>query len=413
MRNRVLIAVATVATATVALTGCAVDAAAPAANSESLKIGWLLPQTGPISSLGAPQIAALELAAADIAAAGGAAGREIEYVTGDEAGDTAAAGQAVDRILADGVSAVIGAGSSAISLSVIDRITGSGVVQCSGMNTSPALTGYPDNGFYFRTVPSDLLQGGVLAERILADGGSNVAIVARSDSYATGLADALVEALEQNGLSVAARVDYDPSATSFDAEVRQVTASGPDSIVVLSFDEGATILQGLIQAGNGPDTTRIYGTDSLPIASLAGIVDPSDAGALAGMTFTQASSGEGSAFTARLLEEKPDLTTTAFTPYFYDCAILVALAVEQSGSTDPQGIADAIPGLTNGDVECATFADCKALIADGETISYVGAAGPLHLDDEGDPTTGLYDVLVMQDDGATTTTDTIRRSVQK
>lgn len=414
MRNRILLAAATIATAAVALTGCAVDGAAtPAEAGGSLKIGWLLPQTGPISSLGAPQIAALELAAADVAAGGGAAGMDIEYVGGDEAGDTAAAGQAVDRILADGVSAIIGAGSSSISLSVIDRITGSGVVQCSGMNTTPALTGYPDNGLYFRTVPSDILQGGVLAERIAQDGGSNVAVIARSDSYATGLADSLVEALADNGLTLATRVDYDPSATNLDAEVRQVTASDPDSVVILSFDEGATILQGLIQAGYGPGAAGVYGTDALPIASLAATVDPSNPAALEGMTLTQASSGEGSDFTARLLEDTSDLATTAFTPYFYDCAILIALAVEQSGSAEPQDIADALVDLTNGDTECGSFEECKDLIADGESIAYVGAAGPLNFDSEGEPTTGLYDVLQMQADGTTVTLDTVRRTIEK
>ncbi|GAA2007852.1 ABC transporter substrate-binding protein [Microbacterium ulmi] len=413
MRNRAVLATAALALTTVALAGCAVEGPGTTADADALKIGWLLPQTGPISSLGAPQIAALELAAADVSAAGGAAGLEIEYVGGDEAGDTAAAAQAVDRILADGVSAVIGAGSSSITLSVIDRITGAGVVQCSGMNTSPALTGYPDDGLYFRTVPSDILQGGVLAERIAADGGANVAVIARSDSYATGLADALVDALPDNGLALADRVDYDPSATSFDAEVRRVVASGADSIVLLSFDEGATILQGLIQAGAGPESVNLYGTDALPIASLAETVDPSNPAALEGMTFTQASSGEGSDFTARLLQKSPELTTTAFTPYFYDCAILIALGVEQTGSTDPRGIADALVGLTNGDEECTTFADCKKLLAEGASIAYVGAAGPLKFDEDGEPTTGLYDVLVMQADGTTTTVDTVRRTIEK
>lgn len=402
-------------TAVLTLGGCAVsesgDGSGENADSGSLKIGWLLPQTGPISSLGSPQIAALELAAKDVAAAGGAAGADIEYTGGDEAGDTAAAGQAVDRILSEGVTSIIGAGSSSISLSVIDRITGSGVVQCSGMNTSPALTGYPDNDLYFRTVPSDVLQGGVIAERIAKDGGSSVAIIARSDSYATGLADATVEALETNGLSLATRVDYDPAATNLDAEVRNVMASAPDSIVILSFDEGATILQGLIQGGYGPGDVGLYGTDALPIASLSDAVDGSNPAALEGMTFTQASSGEGSDFTKRLLGEDPSLSTTAFTPYFYDCAILIALAAEQSGSTASEDIASEIVGLTNGDTECSTFADCKDLIADGESIAYVGAAGPLNFDEAGEPTTGLYDVLVMGATGTTSTVDTVRRTL--
>jgi branched-chain amino acid transport system substrate-binding protein len=408
-----LTAVAATACAVVLLAaGCAVTPTDDSSSTpDALRIGWLLPQTGPISSLGAPQIAALELAAKDVAAAGGAAGLEITYTGGDEAGDTAAAGQAVDRMLADDVSAIIGAGSSSITLSVIDKITGAGVVQCSGMNTTPALTGYPDNGLYFRTVPSDVLQGGVLADRIVADGGSDVAIIARSDSYATGLADATVDAIEGSGLNLAARVDYDPAASNLDAEVRQITASNPDSIILFSFDEGATILQGLIQAGFGPDKVKLYGTDALPLSSLAETVDPSNSAVLNGMTFTQASSGEGSDFTKHLLTESPDLDTTAFTPYFYDCAILTALAVEKSGSTSSADIAAELVGLTNGDTECTSFAECKELLADEKSIAYVGAAGPLQLDDQGEPRTGLYDILQMQSDGTMTTLETVRRTL--
>jgi len=395
--------------AALALSGCAVESGDGTQADGELTLGWLLPQTGPISSLGAPQIAALELAAEDINAAGGANGMTVSFSGGDEAGDPAVAGQAVDRLLADGVPAIIGAGSSSISLSVIDKITGAQTVQCSGMNTTPELTDYPDNDLYFRTVPPDTLQGAVLARQIAADGATTVAMIARSDSYATGIANATEAALEEEGLDLVQRIDYDPNAQNLDAEVRTIAGAAPDAIVMFSFDEGAKILQGLIQNGAGPDSTKLYGTDAMPIASLAESVDPSDPGALEGMTFTQASSGEGTPFTERLLEANPDLETTAFTPYFYDCAVLIALAIEKAGSADPADFAPEIVGLTNGDTECSTFEECKELIADDASISYAGAAGILSFSDVGEPTTGLYDVLVMQADGTTVVADTVRQ----
>ncbi|MCU1635042.1 MAG: Branched-chain amino acid transporter substrate-binding protein, partial [Cryobacterium sp.] len=62
-----LTAVAATACAVVLLAaGCAVTPTDDSSSTpDALRIGWLLPQTGPISSLGAPQIAALELAAKD------------------------------------------------------------------------------------------------------------------------------------------------------------------------------------------------------------------------------------------------------------------------------------------------------------------------------------------------------------
>lgn len=403
--------IALVAAGVLLFSGCAVDSGGGGDSSGSgdgITFGWLLPQTGPISSLGAPQIAALELAQADINEAGGILGEDLGLSGGDEAGDPAVAGQAVDRLLSEGVPVIIGAGSSSISLSVIDKITGSGTVQCSGMNTTPELTDYPDDGLYFRTVPSDVLQGAVLAQQVADSGAKNVAIISRSDSYATGIANSTEAALEEQGLNLVKRVDYDPNAQSFDAEVRSVVAAAPEAIVLFSFDEGAKILQSLIQSGAGPADVHLFGTDALPIASLAESVDPSNPAVLEGMTFTQASSGEGSPFTERLLKEHPDLATTAFTPYFYDCAVLSALAIEKAGSADPAVFSKEIIPLTNGAEECNTYADCKKKIADGVDVQYVGAAGPLKFSDAGEPTTGLYDVLVMQADGTTQTVDTVR-----
>ena len=54
-----------------------------------------------------------------------------------------------------------------MSLSVIDKITGDGVVQISPANTSDELTDYADKGLYFRTAPPDVLQGRVLGDLIL------------------------------------------------------------------------------------------------------------------------------------------------------------------------------------------------------------------------------------------------------
>jgi branched-chain amino acid transport system substrate-binding protein len=408
MSQRTLRRLSLLAAAALALGGCAVEPDKGAQSGDKLTLGWLLPQTGPISSLGSPQIAALELAAKDINDAGGANGMQVSFNGGDEAGDPAVAGQAVDRLLSDGVPAIIGAGSSSISLSVVDKITGAHVVQCSGMNTAPELTDYPDDGYYFRTVPPDTLQGAVLAQQIADAGAKTVAMIARSDSYATGIADATAKALNAENLDLVQRVDYDPNAQNLDAEVRAVAVAKPDAIVMFSFDEGAKILQGLIQNGAGPGTTKLYGTDAMPIASLAKAVDPSNPAVLEGMTFTQASSGEGTPFAERLLKAHPGLETTAFTPYFYDCAALIALAIDKSGSADATVFAKEIVGLTNGDTECTTYEQCQGLIADGKSISYAGAAGALKLSDVGEPSTGLYDVLVMQPDGTTTVSKTVR-----
>src|SRR5690606_12473582 len=118
--------------------------------------------------------------------------------SGDASTDLAS--QTTDSLLAAGVDAIVGAASSSVSLTVIDKITAAGVVQFSPANTSDEFTTYDDHGLYFRDAPPDLLQGSVLGQIILDDGVGSVSILALDDAYGTGLADRIEEVLKGGGV---------------------------------------------------------------------------------------------------------------------------------------------------------------------------------------------------------------------
>ena len=101
--------------------------------------------------------------------AGGVLDQPVALVTGDS-GDTTTdtANVTVDRELADGADTIIGAASSAVTLKVIDKVTGAGVVMFSPANTSDQFVCYPDRGMYFRTAPTDVLQAQAPARRLWA-----------------------------------------------------------------------------------------------------------------------------------------------------------------------------------------------------------------------------------------------------
>ena len=227
-----------------------------------LKIGGLLPETGNLAFLGAPMIAGVEYAIDVLNQNGGVLGKPVEYSAGDS-GDTSTdtASVTVDRLLKEGVDAIIGAASSGVSLTVIDKITAAGVIQFSPANTSPKLTSYADNGLFFRNAPPDDLQGAVLAEVIVADGAQSVYILALDDAYGTGLANVVEAVLTAAGIEVKGKKIYDPKATTFDAEVGEVVAANPDAIVLITFDEGSRILRTMVENGVGPTAKKVYGVD--------------------------------------------------------------------------------------------------------------------------------------------------------
>ena len=227
-----------------------------------LKIATLLPQTGSLAFLGPPEFAGFDLAIADINANGGVLGKPVATVKGDS-GDatTDTASKTVDSELSQNVDAIIGAASSGVSLSVIDKISAAGVVMFSPANTSKKLSTYADHGLYFRTAPSDILQGAVLAQVIQGDGNATVGIIARNDAYGSGLSDDLQKDLVAAGVKVVVLKLYDEKATSFDAEVDALKAANPDAIAVIGFDESSKILASMVEKGIGPKVKKVYGCD--------------------------------------------------------------------------------------------------------------------------------------------------------
>jgi len=227
-----------------------------------LTLGSILPQTGGLAFLGPPMFAAFDLAVQDINAAGGVLGQPIAAIKGDS-GDTTTdtASKTVDRLLAENADAIIGAASSGVSLTVIDKVASAGVVLFSPANTSPALSDYDDKGLYFRSAPPDIYQGDVLGQKVLQDGAQTVAILALNDAYGTGLADAAEATITAGGGEVVVKTIYDPTAASFDTEVDAVVAADPDAIILIGFDESAKILKSMVEKGIGPKVKKVYGCD--------------------------------------------------------------------------------------------------------------------------------------------------------
>ena len=380
-----------------------------AATPDSFTFGYILPETGALAYLGPPQVKALELAIKDINDAGGVLGTDVPAPVGGDEGDQATIAQAsADRILGQGVSAIIGAAASGRSLDIIDRITGAGVMQCSGSNTAPTFTDYDDNGLYVRTAPSDALQGPVLANTIINDGWTNVAIVARADDYGRGLANATAEALENAGATVAINETYDPLAQQYDSVVQSVVSANADAVVIVAFEEGVQIMQGLIEAGLTPADVGFYGADGLRNPDLGKLVNESDPSVLAGMKGTAPASAANEDFLSSLAEFAPDLgDNTQFAPQVYDCAVAVALAAEAAGSADAEEFKNSIVDVTKEGTECTSYEECKGLLDDGEDIDYQGVSGPLDFTDAGEPGRASIEVYGFNDKGEFESLETV------
>jgi branched-chain amino acid transport system substrate-binding protein len=380
------------------------EAPSSGSTGEAFKFGYVFPETGDLAFLGPPQIQAAKYAIKLINEAGGVNGQPVpDIVGGDEAGDAALASQAATAEINAGVNAILGAAATGMTMAIIDKVVSAGIAECSGSNTGVVLTDYPgkkngDTQLYYRTAPSDALQGPVLGNMVLEDGWSNVAVVARGDDYGKGLAQATADAITAGGGTVVLNDVYDPKTTDFSGLVEKIKAANPDAVVTVSFEEGFQLWKQLFAAGLTPDKVGIYGADGMHSADAPAKNFP-DPKIVDGAGGTAPASADNPDFVAAMKAFAPDLKETQFASQVYDCANIFALAAEQAKSNKAMDWAQYVNGITKDGTECNNFADCKKLIDDGTDIHYVGAAGDLSFTDAGEPGKATIEVWRYENGG--------------
>ncbi|PZR52996.1 amino acid ABC transporter substrate-binding protein [Xylanimonas oleitrophica] len=384
-------------------------------SAEPLVIGTILPITGTLAFLGPPEVAGVGLAVDDINEAGGVLGNDVSVEWGDS-GDTtdlSVAGGTATDLIGKGVSAVVGAASSGVSLAVVDQFEEAGVMQISPANTATDLSGYGD--FFARTAPPDTVQGAALGSQILDDGHLRVGFLVQNEAYGNGLRDNVQKAIESGGGeavygATGAGQEFAPGETNFGAQVTALLATQPDAIAIIAFEETVAIINELVAQG-----WSFSGTTYFCDGNLSNYGDQFDAGTLAGVKGTLPGAQADEEFQQRLNDwysenESGTLNDYSYAAESYDATILAALAAVRGGATDGQTIADNIKAVSGaeGGTEVTTFAEGVEALENGDEIHYVGKAGIGPLNESNDPSSAFIGIYEYGDDN----TYTYSRSVE-
>ena len=182
----------------------------------------------------------IELAVQHINEAGGVNGRDVVLVSGDtKVNPTQGVEEARRLVEVEGVQAIVGAISSTVTLAVTESVIGpSGVVMITPSASSPALSTSKDNDFLFRSAPSDVAKGVILAALAREDGLDNVGLLYRDDAYGQGLAEVFTQHF---GGTVSAASYSALGQTSYLAELQQAASGGADLLVVVAFPGEAEV----------------------------------------------------------------------------------------------------------------------------------------------------------------------------
>ena len=366
-----------------------------------VKVGFLGGFTGGIESLTPPIFAGAQLAVAQINEQGGIlGGQTLEMPSGDTTcSDASAASNAADRMVnSEQVTAIVGALCTGATIAAANNaaIPG-GVLMVSPASTAPAVSELDDNDLVFRTVPSDAFQGEMLAKLLLVKGIDFVAVTYVNTDYGRGLSDAFSGAFEAGGGEIAENLAHEDNRADYRSELGSLSSSGADTLVVLAYADtsGQTVLRQAYESGM---FTQYVGADGMVGDSL---IEAIGADVLDGMIATRPGSPDlpgtdifNEAATAADIDP-----SAVFAAQAYDAAFLVALAIEQNGSAEREGLSEALRSVSSAPGEVilpGEWEKALELIAAGTEINYEGASGSHEFDENGD-VPGVVVEMVVED----------------
>jgi branched-chain amino acid transport system substrate-binding protein len=382
--------------------------------SFDLPIGVITSFTGDLSSFGEPIDTAARIAVDIINETieeEGIEGISVEIVASedDQTDPTAGVEAATKLVQSDNATVIVGALASSVTTPIAESVTvPNGVVQISPASTSPALTDLADDGFFWRTPPSDALQGQVLAEAMAEEFGADATVNTgtRNDAYGTALVGVFEESWEANGGTIGASVSWNPEGSTFDTEAQQLAAGEPDAWLIVDFPETfAKVGPALVRAG-GWDPTRSFTADGLRSTDLPADVGEEATEGMRGTAPTSEGAPAGDAFATAYEERAEGVSRQTFDAQAFDAVIVSFLAAVRGGSSDSETIRDNLQAVSGGEGgDQFTFEQLgeaiQALLA-GEEIDYEGASGPINFDENGDPGAALYEVWQFEGNEITT-----------
>jgi len=325
----------------IALTFCAsLLLATNAAAAEPIKIGVINMLTGPFAEGGSFQVNGLQLALEDVNKAGGILGHPVELRTEDNASTNPGTVLAFSKLFTDpAIKAIVGPIASTQIQAASPAIAKAGIPTMIG-GTDPSLTRV-NNKWVFRARPNDLY-----SSKVIADFGVNTlklkkwAIVHATDAFGQGGAKALTEALQALGVTPILDQGYTSNTQDFAPIVLAIKKSGAEVLgtyMTVPADQ-AIFAKQLRQLGVniqwvGSPTTAAVTTRNLAGEALYGSYAVAD--------FNAEANEAAREFTKRY-RERFGIYPDNFASWSYDALHILALAMNNANSTEPEAVRKAI-----------------------------------------------------------------------
>jgi ABC-type branched-subunit amino acid transport system substrate-binding protein len=378
----------------VVLTSCGPTAqgATPKVYTGTLTFGSFNPFTGPDAAFGPEMSAGCAPAVNLINQAGGVLGHQVQCLPVDTLGDPVGGSAAATKMVAETSNLVGTNGPSSDEALATVPIFNRAHIPMFGDTGQSAFDRTPYE-YFWRLTPPDDAAGVAMAVYAYSKGYRRAAAIFGNDPSSQGNVPNLLSAFRTLGGQIVLNQSLALDRTSYHTEVTALIAANPDVIFTEADPQtDAAYLKQLQQLhalipviGTQPTVQPPWGQAvgaAIGKANLTRIY----AGA---QPYTPSQGPAWQIFNQALLASSADVPQPAqwsqdpYTETYYDAVVVMALAMLMAKTPDPTFYNNYIPHVvadTPGATEVHSYKEGMDALAAGKTIHYVGAGGPIVLD---------------------------------
>lgn len=222
------------------LTGCGIENVEKESGGDKetdvIKIGAIVAETGPASTLGSAQAKTVQLLQKQLDEAGPINGKEIQIIKQDyETNDTKAV-VAMDKLISENVVAVVGATQSSTSMAIMPKAI---------EKKLPLFTLAPiesDSPYVYGMAHSSTVACLPILEYLFENNITKVAWINASDGFGVTGKPAFEVLAKEKGIEIVAHEEFDATATDMTIQLTKVRKQNPEAIVVWSRTPGAGVI---------------------------------------------------------------------------------------------------------------------------------------------------------------------------
>lgn len=299
----------------------------------TIRIGYIGPLTGEVSSLGIPTFKAVQLAVNEANQNGGINGKKIELFGEDGGCNSRAATEAGNKLInVHHVTAIIGGFCSGETSAFGPMAMKNKVIVISPASSLSSLNNL--GTYFFRVYPSDEYQGKFAAEYVFNTLGIKKAAVLYSNTdWGLGIKNTFVKNFESLGGVVVFNEGVTQDTRDFKTIIGKIKSSGAELLYSPQYTESSIVL--LKELSNLHPNIKVFGADSWADSKFQ---KDAEAGALYAEVKTGSNENFISSFTKAYPEEKIGVGVAQG----YDATKILLNSIKSVGTDDRYKLAEAI-----------------------------------------------------------------------